>query len=196
MFNDLDTLSQLLCSNKVYFCIQPIVLFTVHSYIQEWKHEGCWTILYKIQNTKSGYIGPAEIWAKSCYVSPTVIWTNKNGLQVILMVNGPSIIIGINKHDTLSRSAFMTGAATTGAAKLGLHGLLDIVAGEETSDPLHHALPPPVVVLLQHIDDLALLEGQLVFLVSVVVVDGDHLLQVVLWNPTRKGEVLGHHHPC
>merc|ERR1719192_1814073 len=101
------------------------------------------------------------------------------------MVNGPSIIISINKHDdsTLSRSAFMTGAATTGAAKLGLHGLLDIVAGEETGDPLHHALPPSIVVLLQHIDDLALLEGQLILLVGVVVVDGDNFLQIILWNP-------------
>ena len=91
----------------------------------------------------------------------------------------------------------MTGAAPTETAELGmLHGLLDIVAREEAGDPLHHPLPPTVVVLLQHVDDLPLLEGQLVLLVGVVVVDGDHLLQVILWNPAGKGEVLGHYYPC
>jgi len=77
----------------------------------------------------------------------------------------------------------MTGAAATCAAELGLDRLLHVVAREEPGDPLHHALPPTVVVLLQHVDDLALLEGQLILLVGVVVVDGDNFLQIILWNP-------------
>ena len=91
----------------------------------------------------------------------------------------------------------MTGAASTEPAELGmLDRLLDIVAREQSSDPLHHSLPPTVVILLQYIDDLPLLEGQLVLLVGVVVIDGNHFLQVILWNPAWKGEVLGYHHPC
>jgi len=90
-----------------------------------------------------------------------------------------------------------TGAASTETTELGmLHGLLNIIAREEARDALHHPLPPTVVVLLQHVDDLTLLERQLVLLVRVVVVDGDHLLQVVLWNPAWKGEVLGDYHSC
>ena len=77
---------------------------------------------------------------------------------------------------------------------VALDGLLHVVAREKAGDALHHTLPPTVVVLLQDIDDLPLLEGQLVLLVSVVVVDSDDLLQVVLGHPAREGQVLGHHH--
>lgn len=48
----------------------------------------------------------------------------------------------------------------------GLH----VVAGEESGDAVHDPLPPAVVVLLQHVDDGALLERELVLLVRVVVV--------------------------
>lgn len=51
----------------------------------------------------------------------------------------------------------MTGAAATSAAELGLDRLLHVVAREEPGDPLHHALPPPVVVLLQHVDESSLI---------------------------------------
>lgn len=55
-----------------------------------------------------------------------------------------------------------------------VHDGLDVVAGEEARGPVHHALVPAVVVLLDHVDDGALLEGQLVLLVSGVVVDAHH----------------------
>ena len=56
-----------------------------------------------------------------------------------------------------------------------LNGLFDIISGEKTSDPLHNALPPAVVVLLHDVDDLSLGEGQLVLLVGVVVINCDNL---------------------
>lgn len=53
-----------------------------------------------------------------------------------------------------------------------MHDGLDVVAGEEARGPVHHALEPAVVVLLDHVDNSALLERKLVFFVSSVVVDG------------------------
>ena len=37
------------------------------------------------------------------------------------------------------------------------------------------------------------MKGELIFLVRIVVIDGDHLVQVVLRNPARQGHVLRHH---
>lgn len=59
-------------------------------------------------------------------------------------------------------------------AKLHLDARLDIVPGEESGDAIHDALPPAVVVLLQHVDHGALLERQLVLFVRVVIVDRHH----------------------
>lgn len=55
-----------------------------------------------------------------------------------------------------------------------VHDGFHIVTGEETRGPVHHSLKPAVVVLLDHVDDGALLEGQLVFFVAGVVVNGHH----------------------
>lgn len=65
------------------------------------------------------------------------------------------------------------GAAGGGSVGV-VHDGLDVVAWEEARGAVHHALKPAVVVLLDHVDDGALLEGQLVLLVARVVVDGDH----------------------
>lgn len=84
-----------------------------------------------------------------------------------------------------------------------VHDGLDIVAWEEARGAVHHALKPAVVVLLDHVDDGALLEGQLVLLVARVVVDGDHcwegeqaenqstIHRQQSWPPSFLLEVLG-----
>merc|ERR1719266_2775739 len=76
---------------------------------------------------------------------------------------------------------------------LSSNTLLHVVAREKARDSVHHSLPPSIVVFLQNIDSLALLKGELIFLVRIVVIDGDHLVQVVLRNPARQGHVLRHH---
>lgn len=55
-----------------------------------------------------------------------------------------------------------------------MHDALHVVAGEQPGDAVADALEPAVVVLLDHVDDGALHEGQLVVLVLGVVVDGHH----------------------
>lgn len=71
---------------------------------------------------------------------------------------------------------------TRGDCSVGVvHDGLDVVAGEEARGPVHHALVPAVVVLLDHVDDGALLEGKLILLVAGVVVDGHHC------RKTRRG---------
>lgn len=55
-----------------------------------------------------------------------------------------------------------------------MHDGLDVVAGEEARGPVHDALEPAVIVLLDHVDDGALLERKLVLFVAGVVVDGHH----------------------
>lgn len=55
-----------------------------------------------------------------------------------------------------------------------VHDGLDVVAGEEARGAVHHALVPAVVVLLDHVDDGALLERKLVLFVARVVIDGHH----------------------
>lgn len=62
-------------------------------------------------------------------------------------------------------------------------GQLDVVAGEEPLPPVELALPPVAVVLVEHRDHLALLEGQLVVVLSHVVVHADHLAHSC--RPTR-----------
>jgi hypothetical protein len=54
------------------------------------------------------------------------------------------------------------------------HARFDVIAREESRDPVHDALPPAVVVLLDNVDDGVFLEGELVFLVGRVVVDRDN----------------------
>lgn len=62
------------------------------------------------------------------------------------------------------------GASSVGIVHDGLH----VVAGEQAGGPVHHTLVPSVIILLDHVDDGALLERQLVLLVSSVIVDGHH----------------------
>lgn len=51
---------------------------------------------------------------------------------------------------------------------------LDVVAWEEAGDAVTHSLEPAVIVLLDDVDDGTFHEGQLVFFVLHVVVDGHH----------------------
>lgn len=60
-------------------------------------------------------------------------------------------------------------------AGVRVSGQLDVVAGEETLPAIELALPPVAVVLVEHCDHLALLEGQLVVILGHVVVHADHL---------------------
>lgn len=55
-----------------------------------------------------------------------------------------------------------------------LDAWLHIIARKQTSDAIHDALPPAIVVLLEHIQHRALLEAELVIFVSIVIVNGDH----------------------
>ena len=55
-----------------------------------------------------------------------------------------------------------------------VHDGLDVVAGEQAGGAVHDALVPAVVVLLDDVDDGTLLEGQLVLLITSVVVDPHH----------------------
>ena len=59
----------------------------------------------------------------------------------------------------------------------------DIVAREKSCNTLHDSFPPPVIILLENVDGLTLLEGKLILLVGVVVIDGQHLLQIVPGHP-------------
>ena len=66
-----------------------------------------------------------------------------------------------------------------------LQGRFDVVAREKAGHAIHDPLPPPVIILLQDVDGRTLREGQLVFLVGRVVVDGGHSLDEVLRHPVR-----------
>lgn len=67
---------------------------------------------------------------------------------------------------------FLGVKSTSNRAKLPTR--LDVVAGKEAGDAVHHALKPAVVVLANDVDDRVLLESQLVVFIRRVVVDGDH----------------------
>ena len=55
-----------------------------------------------------------------------------------------------------------------------MHDGLDVVPREEAGGATHRSFVPAVVVLLDDVDDGALVEGQLVLLVRRVVVDRHH----------------------
>lgn len=55
-----------------------------------------------------------------------------------------------------------------------VHDGLYVVSREEARGLVHHAFVPAVVVLLDHVDDGTLLEGELVLFVASVVVNGHH----------------------
>lgn len=59
-----------------------------------------------------------------------------------------------------------TGGAAPPAGSVGIvHDGLNVVSREETRGAVHHPLIPAVVVLLDHVNDGPLLEGQLVLFV-------------------------------
>jgi len=66
-----------------------------------------------------------------------------------------------------------------------LEGSFNVVSWKETGHAVHDAFPPAIVILLQNEDRGTFAEGQLVLLVSRVVVDGGHSLKEVLWHPVR-----------
>ena len=66
----------------------------------------------------------------------------------------------------------------------------DIVAREKSCNTLHDSFPPPVIILLEDVDGLTLLEGKFILLVGVVVIDGQHLLQIVPGHPGRDSWVV------
>lgn len=66
-----------------------------------------------------------------------------------------------------------------------VHDGLDVVPGEEAGGATHRSFVPAVVVLLDDVDDGALVEGQLVLLVRRVVVDRHHC------PPMREEDVRG-----
>ena len=49
-----------------------------------------------------------------------------------------------------------------------------VVPREQTRYTVHHSLPPPIVILFQHINYRTLLETQFILLVSVIIVNRDH----------------------
>lgn len=51
----------------------------------------------------------------------------------------------------------------------------DIVAGKQTLPPAELSFPPITVVLVEDIDHLTLLEGQLVVILGHIVIHADHL---------------------
>lgn len=55
-----------------------------------------------------------------------------------------------------------------------LNAGLNVIARKEAGDAIHYAFPPSIVVLLQHVQDGALLEAQLIVFVSIIIVNGDH----------------------
>lgn len=53
----------------------------------------------------------------------------------------------------------------------------DVVAGKQTLPPIQLSFPPITVVLVEHIDHLTLLEGQLVIVLGHVIIHADDLTQ-------------------
>lgn len=66
----------------------------------------------------------------------------------------------------------------------GLDAGFHIVSGEQSRDAIHDALPPAVVVLFENVQHGALLKTQLIVLVRIVVVNGDHCnaMCVLMWE--------------
>lgn len=61
----------------------------------------------------------------------------------------------------------------TGLVRQGcLNAGLDVVPREETCDAVHDAFVPAIVVLLHNIDNRVFGEGELVVLVSSIIIDG------------------------
>lgn len=53
-----------------------------------------------------------------------------------------------------------------------MHDGFDVVSWEESSDAVADAFEPAVIVFLDDVDDGSFHEGQLIFLILAVVVDG------------------------
>jgi len=58
--------------------------------------------------------------------------------------------------------------------RVGLNTRFDVVAGKEPGVAIHDALPPAIVVLLDDVDNRSFVERQLIVLVLLVAVDGNH----------------------
>lgn len=67
------------------------------------------------------------------------------------------------------------GAAAPPGGSVGVvHDGLHVVPGEEAGGAAHHPLEPAVVVLFDDVNDRPLLEGQLIFFITHVVVNRHH----------------------
>lgn len=85
---------------------------------------------------------------------------------------------------------------------INLDAWLHIVAWEKASDAVHDALPPAIVVLLQHIQHRTLLEAQFIVFISVIIIDCHHWKQTkikllayrkcISTEPTFFNIILGH----
>lgn len=60
-------------------------------------------------------------------------------------------------------------------AGVSICGQFDIVARKQALSPVELSFPPITVVLVEHGDDLTLLEGQLIVVLRHIVVHADHL---------------------
>jgi len=83
----------------------------------------------------------------------------------------------LEKHRRTGTDQIMQIIVMVGMFRISRRGLdtgLYVIARKQTGHTVHDALPPAVVVLLEHVQHRALLETELIVLVGIVVVNGYH----------------------
>lgn len=92
----------------------------------------------------------------------------------ILFMNARLLLVDFHNVIMLCLTKSLTFLYLSSSSVGVVHDRLNVVPGEEAGGATHCSFVPAVVVLLDDVDDGALVEGQLVLLVRRVVVDRHH----------------------